>query len=207
VGGGPTGDDGSDRARVAARLERFSRRAADRPDLKQAAVAVCLTEDGGTLSLLVTRRSAGLRAHAGQWALPGGRLDPGETPAEGALRELDEEVGLRLDGSAVLGLLDDYVTRSGYVMTPVVCWAGVTGSLSPAEDEVAAVHHVPLADLDVEPRFIRIPESDAPVIQLPFLGGHVHAPTAAILYQFCQVACRGLDTRVAHLEQPVFAWR
>jgi 8-oxo-dGTP pyrophosphatase MutT (NUDIX family) len=196
-----------DRATVADRIARFPRRAADRPDLKQAGVALCVTEDGGTLSLLVTRRAARLRAHAGQWALPGGRVDAGETAVEGALRELDEEVGLRLEGDAVVGLLDDYVTRSGYVMTPVVCWAGVTGALSPAEDEVASVHHVPLLDLDVEPRFIRIPESDAPVIQLPFLGGHVHAPTAAILYQFCQVACRGLDTRVAHLEQPVFAWR
>ncbi|TFV88931.1 CoA pyrophosphatase [Blastococcus sp. CT_GayMR16] len=196
-----------DRATVADRIARFPRHAADRPDLKQAAVAVSITGDGGTLSLLVTRRAARLRAHAGQWALPGGRLDPGETAVEGALRELDEEVGLRLDDAAVLGLLDDYVTRSGYVMTPVVCWAGVTGELAPAEDEVAAVHHVPLTDLDVEPRFVRIPESEAPVIQLPFLGGHVHAPTAAILYQFCQVACRGRDTRVAHLEQPVFAWR
>lgn len=196
-----------DRATVAERIARFPRQATDRPDLKKAAVAVCVTEDADTPSLLVTRRAARLRAHAGQWALPGGRLDAGETAVDGALRELDEEVGLRLDGSAVLGLLDDYVTRSGYVMTPVVCWAGVTGELVPAEDEVAAVHSVPLADLDVEPRFIRIPESDAPVIQLPFRGGHVHAPTAAILFQFCQVACRGLDTRVAHFEQPVFAWR
>lgn len=196
-----------DRATVADRVARFPRRAANRPDLKQAAVAVCVTEDAGTRSLLVTRRAARLRAHAGQWALPGGRLDAGESAAQGALRELDEEIGLRLDDSAVLGLLDDYVTRSGYVMTPVVCWGGATGELQPAEAEVAAVHHVPLADLDVEPRFLRIPESDAPVIQLPFLGGHVHAPTAAILYQFCQVVCRGLDTRVAHLEQPVFAWR
>jgi 8-oxo-dGTP pyrophosphatase MutT (NUDIX family) len=196
-----------DQATVSDRTARFPRHAAERPELKQAAVAVCVTEDAGKISLLVTRRAARLRAHAGQWALPGGRLDAGETAVEGALRELDEEVGLRLDASAVLGLLDDYVTRSGYVMTPVVCWAGVTGDLEPAEDEVAAVHSVPLVDLDVEPQFVRIPESDAPVIRLPFLGGHVHAPTAAVLYQFCQVACRGLVTRVAHLEQPVFAWR
>ena len=51
------------------------------------------------------------------------------------------------------------------------------------------------------------PEAEAPVIQLPMLGRFLHAPTAAIIYQFCQVACRGLSTRVAHLEQPVFAWR
>jgi 8-oxo-dGTP pyrophosphatase MutT (NUDIX family) len=196
-----------DRDGVAARVSAFPRRTVDRPDLKHAAVTVCVVEDDGIPALLITRRAARMRKHAGQWALPGGRLDPGETPVEGALRELDEEVGLRLAPSAVLGLLDDYVTRSGYVMTPVVCWAGDVGELSPHEAEVASIHLVPVADLDVEPRLIRIPESEQPVIQLPLEGGFVHAPTAAVLYQFCQVACRGLDTRVAHLEQPVFAWR
>ncbi|WP_409332909.1 NUDIX hydrolase [Trujillonella humicola] len=196
-----------DRDVVAARIAGFPRRAADRPDLKHAAVAVCVLEDDGTPTLLITRRAARMRNHAGQWALPGGRLDTGETPVEGALRELDEEVGLALPPSAVLGLLDDYVTRSGYVMTPVVCWAGAVGELTPHEAEVASIHRVPVAALDVEPRLIRIPESDQPVIQLPLGGGYVHAPTAAVVHQFCQVACRGLHTRVAHLEQPVFAWR
>jgi 8-oxo-dGTP pyrophosphatase MutT (NUDIX family) len=196
-----------DRATVAARLAAFPRRAAERPDLRQAAVAVCVGEDDGGPVLLITRRAARLRSHPGQWALPGGRLDPGETPVEGALRELAEEVGLSLPSSSVLGLLDDYVTRSGYVMTPVVCWAGQVGELQPAEAEVATVHRVPVADLDVEPRFHRIPESAAPVIQLPLFDGYLHAPTAAVVHQFCQVAWRGLHTRVAHLEQPLFAWR
>ena len=196
-----------DRAVAAARVAGFPRRAADRPDLRHAGVAVCVTEDDGRWCLLVTRRAAGLRAHAGQWALPGGRIEPGESAVDGALRELREEVGLDLGPDAVLGLLDDYVTRSGYVMTPVVCWAGATGELTAAEAEVAAIHHVPIGEVDVPPRFIRIPESEAPVIQLPLLGGLVHAPTAAIVHQFCQVACRGIPTRVAHLEQPVFAWR
>jgi 8-oxo-dGTP pyrophosphatase MutT (NUDIX family) len=192
---------------VAARVAGFERRGVDRPDLRPAGVAVCVTEVDGRWCLLVTRRASGLRAHAGQWALPGGRLEPGESAVDGALRELREEVGLVLGPDAVLGLLDDYVTRSGYVMTPVVCWAGATVELTPAESEVAAIHHVPLADLDVPPQFDRIPESDAPVIRLPLLGGFVHAPTAAVVHQFCQVACRGLGTRVAHFEQPVFAWR
>jgi 8-oxo-dGTP pyrophosphatase MutT (NUDIX family) len=196
-----------DRTTVAARLQDYPRRAADRPDLKQAAVAVCVTEHRGAPSLLITRRAPRLRAHAGQWALPGGRREPGETAVQGALREVQEEVGLALAPTDVLGLLDDYVTRSGYVMTPVVCWAGDVGDLVGAEDEVAAVHQVPLAELDVEPRFTRIPESEAPVIQLPLFGGHLHAPTAAVVHQFCQIACRGLVTRVAHFEQPVFAWR
>jgi 8-oxo-dGTP pyrophosphatase MutT (NUDIX family) len=196
-----------DRDTVAARVAGFPRVAADRPDLKQAAVAVCVTVRGGLPCLLITRRAPSLRAHAGQWALPGGRVEPGETPADGALRELAEEVGLELGPGAVLGLLDDYVTRSGYVMTPVVCWAGPTDRLTGSEAEVAAVHQVPLADFDVEPRLVSIPESSAPVIQLPLLGGYLHAPTAAIVHQFCRIACRGELHRVAHYEQPVFAWR
>ncbi|MGY1694227.1 NUDIX hydrolase [Geodermatophilus sp. SYSU D00814] len=196
-----------DRETAAARLRDLPRRAAARPDLRQAAVAVCVTGPPERPALLLTRRAAGLRAHAGQWALPGGRLDDGETPVDGALRELAEEVGLHRGPDDVLGLLDDYVTRSGYVMTPVVVWAGEVGDLSPAETEVAAVHRVPLADLDVDPVLVTIPESDAPVIRLPLLGGWLHAPTAAVVHQFCQVACRGRHTRVAHLEQPVFAWR
>jgi len=196
-----------DRDTVAARVAGFPRIAADRPDLKQAAVAVCVTQHEGRPCLLLTRRSARLRAHAGQWALPGGRREAGETAVDGALRELAEAVGLVLAVGSVLGLLDDYVTRSGYVMTPVACWAGPAGQLTGSEAEVASVHEVPLADLDVEPRFISIPESVAPVVQLPLLGDYLHAPTAAIVHQFCRIACRGEVQRVAHYEQPVFAWR
>jgi 8-oxo-dGTP pyrophosphatase MutT (NUDIX family) len=196
-----------DQQLIAARVAEFPRVAAARPDLKQAAVAVCVTEREGSPSLLLTRRAARLRGHAGQWALPGGRRDPGESAVDCALRETREEVGLVLDPGAVLGVLDDYVTRSGYVMTPVVCWAGTVGELVGAEAEVAAVHQVPLTDLDVEPRFISIPESDAPVIQLPLFGRYLHAPTAAIVHQFCRIACHGQVQRVAGYEQPVFAWR
>ncbi|WP_233489422.1 CoA pyrophosphatase [Blastococcus sp. TF02-09] len=196
-----------DRATVAGRVGDFPRVAADRPDLKQAAVALCVTERDGAPALVITRRAAGLRAHAGQWALPGGRLDAGEGPVDGALRELHEEIGLDLDRSAVLGLLDDYVTRSGYVMTPVVCWAGPVDGFAGSEPEVAAVYEVPLADLDVDPVFETIPESDAPVIRLPLMGRFVHAPTAAVVHQFVRIACRGELRRVAHYEQPVFAWR
>ena len=56
-------------------------------------------------------------------------------------------------------------------------------------------------------RLLKIPQSDRPVLQLPLLGRMVNAPTAAIIYQFCQVALHGLATRVAHYEQPVFAWK
>ena len=193
---------------MAANLAGFGRAEISRPDLKAAAVAVCVLTGGEGESLLITRRAPGLRAHPGQWALPGGRRDPGESAEDGALRELREETSLGLGRDSVLGVLDDYVTRSGYVMRPVVVWGGAaSGALSGADGEVSQIVRIPLADLDVPPRLLRIPESDAPVIQLPLLGRHLHAPAAAIVYQFCQAALHGNVVRVAHYEQPVFAWK
>jgi 8-oxo-dGTP pyrophosphatase MutT (NUDIX family) len=193
------------RSRVAEALRRFDRRPAGRPDLKPASVAIALIEPGP--AFLLTRRASTLRGHAGQWALPGGRTEPGETYGEAARRELTEELGLELGEEAELGLLDDYPTRSGYVITPVVLWAGTDPPLHPSPAEVSELHRVPLELIDVEPRFLTIPESDAPVIQLPLFGRFVHAPTGAVLHQFREVVLHGRPTRVAHLEQPVFAWR
>ena len=201
------------RAAVVERLAGFERIAADRPDLKAAAVTITLVPTGegdglaDGLAFLLTRRAATLRGHRGQWALPGGRADPGETLVDAARRELGEELGLHLGPEAVLGLLDDYVSRSGYVITPVVLWAGRVDELTPNPDEVGELHRLPLRMIDVEPRFITIPESDAPVIQVPLFERFVHAPTGAVLHQFREVVLHGRPTRVAHLEQPVFAWR
>jgi 8-oxo-dGTP pyrophosphatase MutT (NUDIX family) len=163
----------------------------------------------GGASFLLCRRASRLNRHAGQWALPGGRIDPGETPAETALRELDEEVGLRLGADSVIGWLDDYPTRSGYVITPVVLWGGGDPALRPSPDEVLAVYRVGLHTLRAgEPRFVTIPESDRPVVQIPLGRDLIHAPTGAVLLQFRQVAMAGrINERVDHLEQPVFAWR
>jgi 8-oxo-dGTP pyrophosphatase MutT (NUDIX family) len=196
------------REAIAANVARFARVEASGDDLKPASVAVCVVQAGDVLSLLITRRAATMRNHAGQWALPGGRRDLGETVEDAALRELREETGVVAGRGAVLGLLDDFVTRSGYVMSPVVVWGGpVSPGMTGPAAEVAQIHVIPLADFDVPPRLLRIPESDDPVIQLPLLGGWLHAPTAAIVYQFCQVGLHGLATRVAHFEQPVFAWK
>lgn len=167
-----------------------------------------MVDVAGGAAFLLCRRTSRLNRHAGQWALPGGRLDAGESPVDAALRELDEEVGLRLDHDAVIGWLDDYPTRSGYVITPIVVWGGADPTLSPSPAEVLALYRVGLHALrDGETRFIRIPESDRPVIQLPLGRDLIHAPTGAVLYQFREVAMHGrLGERVHHLEQPVFAW-
>ena len=163
----------------------------------------------GGPAILLTRRAARLRAHSGQWALPGGRVDEGEEPEAGARRELREELDLGLPDDALLGVLDDYATRSGYVITPFVFWGGADPAMHPHPDEVLSLHRVSFRELCREdsPRFISIPESDRPVVQIPIGGDLIHAPTGAILLQFRRVAIEGTPERVAHYEQPVFAWK
>jgi 8-oxo-dGTP pyrophosphatase MutT (NUDIX family) len=204
--------DDTTRRNIAARCAGFARAQADEPvpALKRAAVAIVLVEaeaSGGT-AFLLTRRAAGLRSHRSQWALPGGRCDPGETPVAAALRELHEELGLELGEGDVLGLLDDYPTRSGYLITPVVVWAAASAAISPNPEEVASVHRIALADIEAEDAFsfTTIPESARRVIRFHHGGQFIHAPTAALIYQFREVLA-GRDTRVAELEQPVFAWK
>jgi len=210
MSGAPEQFDDALRTRARTNLAALERRPIAPDGRRPAAVAaVLLADDEGRACFLLTRRAATLRAHATQWALPGGRIDEGESPERAALRELREEVGLRLDQECVLGLLDDYATRSGYVITPVVTWSESHDELTPNANEVASIHRVPLVDLDQPgvPRLITIPESDRPVIQLPLLSTFIHAPTAAVLYQLREVVVHGRPTRVHHLEQPVWAWR
>lgn len=178
--------------------------------LKRAAVCVILTDDGeGGAALVLTLRAKHLSAHSGQFALPGGRVDPGESAAQAALREAREEINLELDHEAILGRLDDYPTRSGFLITPIVVWAPPGAAMSANPAEVEAIYRIHLCQLDQpgSPQFVAIPESEQPVIRYPLLGTLVHAPTAAVLYQFMEVAVYGRATRVAHLEQPVWAWR
>ena len=205
--------DDTTRRNIAGRCAGFARLPASdpAPALKRAAVAIVLVEADDSQSgtaLLLTLRAAGLRAHRGQWALPGGRCDEGETPVTAALRELHEELGLALGPDDVLGWLDDYPTRSGYLITPVVVWANTRAGLSPNPAEVASVHRIPLDELEQADvfDFVAIPESTRRVIRFRCAGQFIHAPTAAMMYQFREVLA-GRDTRVAELEQPVFAWK
>jgi 8-oxo-dGTP pyrophosphatase MutT (NUDIX family) len=206
--------DQATRRNIAERCAAFARLPAGEPApaLKRAAVAVVLVEADddapGRTALLLTLRAADLRAHRGQWALPGGRCDQGETSIEASLRELHEELGLELGSNDVLGLLDDYPTRSGYLITPVVVWAATRAAISPNPAEVASVHRILLEDIE-RPEvfdFVAIPESTRRVIRFRHAGQFIHAPTAALIYQFSEVLA-GRDTRVAELEQPVFAWK
>lgn len=163
----------------------------------------------GGAAFLLCRRASRLNSHAAQWALPGGRLDPGETAVDAALRETHEEIGVDLPGSTVLGLLDDYPTRSGYVITPVVLWGGGRLDLRPSPDEVVAAYRVGLHQLlrEDSPRFISIPESPRPVVQIPLGNDLIHAPTGAVLLQVRRLCLQGDSERVDELEQPVFAWK
>ncbi len=205
--------DDATRRNILARCAAFARLPASEPalGLKRAAVAIALVEaeDGANgTALLLTLRAAGLRAHRGQWALPGGRCDAGESQIEAALRELAEELGLKPTPDDVLGLLDEYPTRSGYLITPVVVWAGTKAAISPNPTEVASVHRIALDQIEQADAFdfVAIPESTRRVIRFHHTGRLIHAPTAALIYQFREVLA-GRDTRVAELEQPVFAWK
>ena len=206
------------------RLARFDVRAIEPAGRRRAAVVVAVTEAGlgaevqgtpvhaqwsGATALLLTRRAAGLSAHAGQWAMPGGRIDGAETPEQAALRELAEDVGLPLSADAICGRLDDYATRSGYVITPVVVWAGAARELTPNPAEVASIHRIPASEMlrDDAPLLNHVKGAEHPVLRMPVGERWIAAPTAAFIYQFREWCLLERDTRVAHFDQPVFAWK
>jgi 8-oxo-dGTP pyrophosphatase MutT (NUDIX family) len=212
------------RQRIARHLQAFELRAADAGGLRAAAVAVAIADEGTgadfpgvrqptgwstEAALLLTKRAGELRNHAGQWALPGGRIDAGETPEQAALRELHEEVGLQLGEDSLLGRLDDFVTRSGYVITPVLVWAGAARDLVPNPQEVRSIHRIPVDEfLRVDaPMLEQRTDSEHPVLRMPVGHSWIAAPTAAVLYQFRELCLCGRPTRVAHFEQPHFAWK
>lgn len=132
-------------AEVAARSDFDLNPGAERParQLRPAAVLILVIAEGDGPRVLMTRRSDSLASHTGQIAFPGGRLDPGETVVEAALREAQEEVALSAEGLEVLGLGDPYETGTGFLVTPVVAWTTAVPTTEPNPAEVAEVFEVP----------------------------------------------------------------
>ena len=212
------------RLHLSANLAGFARQPLVRTGLKQAAVAITIVNtqqdpdiDGlyfdnsqtAKGALILTKRAAKMRKHAGQWALPGGLREKGESPEKAALRELEEEVGLRLGPDHIIGRLDDYSTRSGFTITPIVVWGGSDRKLTANPAEVASIHRIPLTEFMRRdaPILQENPESENPVLLMPVGNIWIAAPTAALIYQFREVAILGREQRVAHYEEPYFAWR
>lgn len=209
--------------RIRLNIEGFERRSHTRSGFRQAAVAITIVDaaygadlDGlpaheewkNDAALILTRRAVKLKDHSGQWAFPGGSRDEGESPEEAALRELAEEVGLTLGHDRIIGRLDDFSTRSGFTITPVVVWGGPGRELTPNPAEVHSIHRIPISEFLREdaPLLEETPESENPILRMPVGESWIAAPTAALIYQFREVAILGKDTRVAHYEQPLFAW-
>lgn len=210
------------------RLERFPRVAVpDAPGMRRAAVVLCVVQEtDGPLSVIVIKRAYQGR-NAGQWGLPGGRVEDGETPGQAAVRELHEELGLRAHPDDILGALDDFPAASGFAITPIVVTLPDTTDLLPNPDEVYSVHLVDLARLaaDDTPRWVHpndavrqdslradiTPSDESGLLQMR-LGPNmtIHAPTGALLWQFREIVLLGRapdEARVAHFRQPVWTHR
>jgi len=110
-----------------------------------AAVLIPVIAHPQGLTVVFTQRTPHLRSHSGQVSFPGGRAEPGDASAEfTALRETEEEIGLRPASVEVLGRLPDYRTRTGYRVTPVVGLLTPPVAFAPDANEVAEIFEVPL---------------------------------------------------------------
>lgn len=190
------------------RLGAWSRTAvSDGPGVRRAAVVITLYERNTVPHFLMIKR-VNRGSNPGQWALPGGKVDAGESAVDAGLRELREETGLVAEQDDVLGLLDDFTASRGIVITPVVVM--LTGPRRPLRSpaEVASLHPLPLTALTAPhvPRWKDTP--NGPLLQLPLRHDMVvHAPTGAILWQFAEVVLKGTPLRVSDAMEPGFTSR
>ena len=196
------------RARIEANLAGFARRALDPTGLRQAAVAILLSPLDGQVSYVLTRRALTLRRGAGNYALPGGNFEAGEDAVAAAIRETAEELGIQTERNQALGLLDDFLTLGGHVVTPVVLWSEAPLILAPDPIEVHEAWRLPISELDHpdSPRSETNPDG-APILKMFARGQWINPPTAAILYQFREVALHGRPTRVIDIGQPSWTAR
>ena len=191
------------RRRLQKNLEQHERYEID-TDGPRAAVAITLADVGGRAGYVFIRRALTLRRNPGQFALPGGGVDAGETVDEAARRELDEEVGVDLPETSVLGLLDDFPSPSGGVITPVVLWAAGAVTLEPNPEEVHGAWVMSVSELDhpQAPRWETLEGVKGDVLRMPVGGEWINPPTAAILYQFREVGLHARTVRVHEVGSP-----
>ncbi|RLV55349.1 CoA pyrophosphatase [Aeromicrobium phragmitis] len=178
------------------------------PGSRAAAVAIVLFDAGDTARYCLIKRAKRGR-NAGQWALPGGKVEPGESSLDAALREAHEEVALDTSRSTVLGRLDDFVTSSGFVISPYVVAAPRGWRPIAADEEVQGAFEFAIADLlrpDVV-RWARVDDGPALLQMHVAAGVRIHAPTGAVLWQFRQTALHGDEVSIAELRQPLFTHR
>lgn len=196
-------DIGAFAAKARAHFATFERRTIAPEGRRCAAVAIVLSPARGRVTYLLTRRALTMRRNAGNYALPGGNVEPGEDAVDAAIRETHEELGVTLTRDCFVGLLDDFVTLGGHVVTPVALCTHETLTLKPDPAEVHQAWRLPVAQLDLPeaPRFVP-QEGGPPILQMRARHGWINAPTAAWLYQFREVAMHGRSTRLDDIGQP-----
>jgi 8-oxo-dGTP pyrophosphatase MutT (NUDIX family) len=196
---------GAARVTISMNMSRFDRIEAA-SGVSPAAVAILLMQSPRELCIPMLQRPTTMSRHAGQMALPGGRSDAGESAEDCAIREVNEELGLTVEHRDILGKLDDFTTRSGFTITPVVVWSEANPpALRPSQAEVRRLFVVGSEELR-QAVAASTPGASA-AFSLRFREVEVFAPTAAILYQFSEVALDGRSCRVADFYQPPFTHR
>lgn len=163
------------------------------PGARPSAVLIPIYDEGAGAVVVLTRRAQHLRSHKGEVSFPGGRQEAGESPREAALRESEEETGLRPSEVAIVGELDPLATFSSQsLIVPYVGLLENRPDLVAQESEVEAILHVPLADLLHDEAFReeqwRFAEGYHPLYFFEIVGDTIWGATARILHQLLSIA-------------------
>lgn len=155
------------------------------PEVRPAAVLIAVTERAEP-GVLLTHRPETMRAHPGQVAFPGGKIDPGEDAVEAALREAHEELGIDPEAVRVIGASDRFVTGSGYDVTPVLGLIAPDVRIEPDPREVSGWFEAPLRYiLDSANHVQKVGEfrgHERPYLEIEWQGHRIWGVTAAIIH-------------------------